>query len=102
MVLMVLGYRVGLIKFGLITARKPARTAPPASSVSLSSKASAASFVSQQTDLQKDGPSLSTLATAVKDTPVGGPLHRFSRPHTVRGTVLAAMASIFRASLASG
>mmetsp|Transcript_43291 Transcript_43291/g.85752 ORF Transcript_43291/g.85752 Transcript_43291/m.85752 type:complete len:713 (+) Transcript_43291:66-2204(+) len=100
MVLMVLGYRVGLIKFGLITARKPAQTAGGASSVPLSSKSSAAAFVSQQADLEYGHAPNTSIGTS-KHALIGGPLHRFSRPHTVRGTVIAAMAAVFRASLAA-
>merc|ERR1712032_654718 len=97
---MVLGYRVGLIKFGLITARKPAQTAGGASSVPLSSKSSAAAFVSQQADLEYGHAPNTSIGTS-KHALIGGPLHRFSRPHAVRGTVIAAMAAVFRASLAA-
>uniref|UniRef100_A0A7S4SMC6 Methyltransferase domain-containing protein n=1 Tax=Alexandrium monilatum TaxID=311494 RepID=A0A7S4SMC6_9DINO len=103
MFLMVLGYRMGLIKFGLLTARKPLRLAaaagvdPPPSMV-------AATLVGERRLLpREEEASLSQESLAGDSRPSFlSALHRFSRPHTVRGTLIASLAAVVRAVQTSG
>jgi len=109
MVLMVFGYRVGLIKFGLVTARKPAQ---------VSKVAAAASFVGQQSGGGGGGPGASSAGAAnagevatgelraasesSRRRGFGAALYKFSRPHTVRGTIIASLAAVIRALQTAG
>uniref|UniRef100_A0A7S4W8A7 Methyltransferase domain-containing protein n=1 Tax=Alexandrium monilatum TaxID=311494 RepID=A0A7S4W8A7_9DINO len=104
MLLMVLGCRIGLIKFGLLAARKPLRPAAAAGVDPPPSTVAAALVGERRPLLREDDPSPSQESLAGGSRPRGilGALHRFSRPHTVRGTLVASLAAVVRGVQTSG
>lgn len=100
MFLMLLGYRAGLIKFGLITARKPST----ASAVAAARSPLAAATLIGERSTQREGGADASQASAEgssKRRALVGALYKFSRPHTVRGTLIASLAAVARAAQAA-